>query len=83
MKTEYNLTTPTDDKWSGKSSIPAIGDRVRIRINDLGTGCVKSYFHEAGWLGVEVTLDKRPEWHLKQQGDSTPALVFGVEVEAE
>ena len=82
MKTGYNLTAPTDDKWSGKLSIPEIGDRVRITFNGLGTGSVTSYFHEAGYLGVAILLDEQPEWHEKQNGTNKTALVFGAELEA-
>jgi len=83
MNKEYDLTTPTNHKWSGKLSIPAIGDKVRITFNGLGTGSVKSYFHEAGFLGIAVLLDEQPDWHEKQCGVNHPALVFGAEVEAE
>ncbi len=68
--------------WSGKTEPPAIGAKVRINFNQLGSGVVESYFTEHGWLGVKVRLDKQPEWHRKQNGaDRNFALVFGIELD--
>jgi hypothetical protein len=68
----------------GAEQVPALGSRVRIGFNSLGTGTVESYFVEHGWLGVCVVLDVVPTWKQKQQKD-TPlraavALVFGAEI---
>lgn len=72
--------------WSGKV-LPQIGQRVRVNFNSFGAGVVVAYFVETGgsapFLGVEVFLDKRPEWHVKQHGAAHPhPLVFGAEIEA-
>jgi hypothetical protein len=68
-------------KWSN-SWIPAIGDAVFVKENQLGAGKVVGYFVEGGFLGCEVALDKRPEWHVEANGDRHPhPLVFGVTLE--
>lgn len=68
-------------KWSGKQPPPAIGDRVVVNFNGFGPATVLDYFVEAGWLGVEVKLDKQPEWHRKQNGRQTCIKVFGLEID--
>ena len=84
METSYNLSTIPEGKWSGKGPIPAIGDRVHINFNSFGAGTVRSYFVEGGWVGVEVECDQRPEWHIKQNGNThTRPLVFGAELKQE
>ena len=75
---------PTDAYvWSGSFPLPGIGAPVTVRINGLGTGIVRAYFVEHGWIGVHVTLDTPPDWHVKQNaGRKYPgqALVFGIEI---
>jgi hypothetical protein len=67
--------------WSNARE-PKIGDRVRIKFNQFGTGTILATFVEEGWLGVIVKCDKRPQWHIKQNGDRHPnPHVFGAEVE--
>ncbi len=69
-------------KWSNEERMPKIGERVNVTLNKLGKGCVRCYFIEAGFVGLEVILDERPEWHVEQNGDDgANALVFGQEVE--
>lgn len=68
-------------KWSNRDFVPEIGERVFIRMNGFGAGTVVAYFTEAGWLGVEVVVDERPEWHVKANKDTHPnPLVFGAEI---
>lgn len=67
-------------KWSGTKYPPSIGDRVTVNFNGFGAGTVTDYFVEGGWLGVEVQMDKQPEWHRKQQGPQTHIRVFGLEL---
>lgn len=72
-------------KWSNAHQ-PEIGDRVKITFNGLGTGTVKGFFVESGWLGVVVQPDEgqRPQWHIdqfKRNGYTfTGYQVFGAEV---
>ena len=67
-------------KWSNEW-IPKIGERVGAEMNGFGPSEVISYFMEAGWLGVEVKPDKRPDWHIKQHGNNkTTVLIFGAEI---
>lgn len=69
--------------WSGTFPLPPIGHRVLINFNDLGYGIVRAYFVEHGWIGVHVTLEQPPAWHLKQTIGSKyagQALVFGIEI---
>ena len=68
-------------KWSGVNPPPAIGERVSINMNGLGKGVVTAYFHEAGWVGVEVLLDVNPAWRKRQGApNSKPAMIFGAEL---
>lgn len=68
--------------WSGKERPPAIGARVKINMNRLGTGTVENYFIEHNFLGVRVQLDVQPAWHAKQRPSEPWALVFGNEIVA-
>ena len=67
--------------WSGAKPPPAVGTRVNIRINGFGDGTVVAYLVEDGYLGLEVMVDVRPDWHIKNNGDRHPhPMVFGAEV---
>jgi hypothetical protein len=66
-------------KWSGLLYPPMIGNGVTVNFNGFGTGVVVDYFIQDGWLGVEVKLDKQPDWHIKQGGHN-PIRVFGAEI---
>jgi len=103
----YKLSTPPSPefeghpvKWSGRgihTLVPLIGDRVTVRMNNMGPGTIRSFFIEDGgknyWLGVAVELDKEPDWFTKNLDRETPenldrvggrvALVFGTELEEE
>lgn len=73
-------------RWSvaknGCQSPPAVGERINATVNGFGPGEVVGYFVEGGWMGVEVKLDVRPDWHIKINGDKHPhPLVFGNEIE--
>lgn len=84
MSSRYNLQTVPEGRWSGSKPIPAIGERVHINLNGFGSGTVRGYFIEEGWVGVEVECDQRPEWHLKQNGDRhSHPLVCGAELSQE
>jgi len=71
--------------WTGKGPVPAIGDKISINFNSLGSGVVERYFVEDGYLGVRVKLLKRPDWHVKQNGKHYKGLsnVFGNEINTE
>jgi hypothetical protein len=78
---KYGLYEVPEGKWSGINPIPKIGDKVKINFNNLGSGIVVAYFILEGYIGVEVKLDKRPAWHIKQNGDTHPnPTVFGAEL---
>lgn len=77
---------PKHNKWGKTAAFPTpppIGTRVRVKINQLGTGTVQGYFIEHGWVGVHVLPDNRPEWHVKQNPGKNYYLVFGIEIEPE
>lgn len=69
--------------WSGKTDPPPVGTRVNVRINGLGYGTIAAYFTEHGYLGVKITLEDRPEWHVKQNPNRDYCLVFGAEIDVE
>jgi len=71
---------PRPWKWSAKFAVPAIGSRVYVNMNDFGEGVVVSYFIEHGYVGVEVDLDRQPDWHVEEHGKGKHILVFGIEV---
>lgn len=62
--------------------LPQIGDRVIVTFNGFGPGTVVGFFVESGYVGLEVRVDKRPDWHIRQNGDRHPhPLCFGAEIE--
>ena len=67
--------------WFNANPPPAIGAKVRANFNKLGTGEVVGYFVEDGFLGLLVTLDNPPDWHIKQNGRGVKAHLFGPEFE--
>ncbi len=69
------------NKWSGKAPPPAIGDKVRITFNGLGTATVVKYFVQDGFLGVMTVLDNPPAWYVKQNKGNIPGHAFGAEIE--
>jgi hypothetical protein len=44
-------------RWGGKFDVPAVGERVRVTYNGLGTATVAGYFTEGGFLGLLLDLD--------------------------
>ena len=67
-------------KWSGGFEVPVIGERLRVKFNQLGAGTVAGYFVAHGYLGLRVDLDQQPEWHARQNPGQPWAFVFGAEV---
>ena len=60
---------------------PAIGERIKVRINNLGNAVVTMYFIEGGYLGVCVKYDSPPDWLVKQcRNDSPTGHLFGPEI---
>lgn len=55
-----------DMKWSGKMSLPSIGDRIYMRINSIGYGSVVGYCESHGFVGLLVKPENPPEWYVKQ-----------------
>jgi len=84
---KYTTTIP-EGKWSGERKgfpvPPAIGTRIRVTMNALGTGTVTQYFAQDGWVGLVVAPDpgQRPDWHLRQLKGKTfiGYHVFGAEI---
>jgi hypothetical protein len=69
--------------WSHESPPPAIGSRIRVRINNLGPATVTGYFRQDGFLGVLCRLEDPPEWHRKQNNNDPTGHVFGAEIAIE
>jgi len=78
----YALEKPAKNAaWSNEKAIPIIGQKVNVLVNNFSTGIVVGYFVRDGFNGVQVKLDKRPQWHIIQNGNTHPdVLVFGVEI---
>ena len=73
---------PRGGFWSNSEDpIPSPGERVNVRVNGMGVGTVVGYFFASDFIGIEVALDKRPEWHVKNKPKDKPnTLAFGSEV---
>lgn len=71
---------PRGNKWSGKNPVPAVGDTVRVRINQIGEGRVCGYFTQHGYLGLLVQPHNPPDWYIKQNGRYSSCHVFGAEL---
>jgi hypothetical protein len=85
---QYDINVPQTGgiqrvNWSGKGGLPWIGGRINATINNLGPAIVHSYCIEGDYLGLQVYLLNRPEWHATQNPDRPIAIVFGAEIEAE
>jgi len=53
-------------KWSGTMPLPAIGDRVYVRMNSIGWANVSGYAEVEGFLGLMVSPENPPDWYVKQ-----------------
>lgn len=61
--------------------IPNVGDRVYVRVNDIGNGVVIGHFAMHGYLGVIVGCDKAPSWATPEQREcATDEFEYVVEV---
>ena len=77
-------------KWSGEGKVPALGERVNVRMNRFGPGTVVGHFVEAGYAGIKVLLDAIPakkeangyDWaaHLAKNKSIEVIHAFGIEV---
>jgi hypothetical protein len=79
----YHLPVAPEGIWSAEFPVPSIGTKVKIKFGGLDTGEVVSYFTEGGYVGVQVKLDKPPDWHQKQNKGKEfegMSLVFGAEI---
>lgn len=65
--------------WSNPNPPPAIGDRVRVRVNGIGMATVESYFIQEGFLGVCTTVDAWPK-HFDRPEASKICHAFGAEI---
>jgi hypothetical protein len=79
---ERGCLRPTKGKliWSNTNPPPAIGDRVRIRVNGIGMATVESYFEQEGYLGILTTVDAWPTFFAKQNGEDRSCHAFGAEI---
>lgn len=68
--------------WAGVGEPPGLGEKVFVRVNDLGYGTVTGYAVQGGYLAVMMQADEatRPAWHRAQNPDNIPALAFGTEL---
>jgi len=81
MTNKLRITkTPEAGKWSGKESIPAIGQTVQVSMNGIGPSTVLGFFTEDGWLGLYVQPHNPPEWYVRQNGGACCCHVFGAEL---
>lgn len=57
---------PIDMMWSGKMPLPAMGDRVYLKINSIGWAKVEGFCESHGYLGLLCRPENPPEWYVKQ-----------------
>lgn len=67
-------------KWSGKSALPAIGERVYMKINSIGWGVVKGYAESHGYLGLLVNPENPPDWWKKQRRNNAKEHALAVKL---
>jgi hypothetical protein len=71
--------------WSG-TTLPRVGDTVKVTFNGLGTGIITAFFEEAGFVGCVVMPHpgQRPKWHIDQfkrnRMEFNGYMVFGAEI---
>ncbi len=70
---------PGKTLWGGQDAPPAIGSKVHVTMNGLGSGTVRGYFVEYDWLGILVELHNPPAWWTKQNPQRPLAHIFGIE----
>ena len=80
--TTYGLVSDINEeyKWTGKLSIPKVGDKLKVVINGIGEAVVQSYFVECKYLGAIVKPLNPPKWYISQNGKNAVCHVFGAEV---
>ena len=78
--------------WTGASPLPAIGDKINLRINNIGNAKVVGYHTSNEWLGIMAQPDNPPDFikkHTKEAQDDPNApkwrkegicCAFGIEV---
>jgi len=54
-------------RWT-KGHLPAIGDKIQIRINNIGSAIVLRHARMCGWLNLIAIPTDPPEWYRKQNG---------------
>jgi hypothetical protein len=67
-------------RWSGPR-VPAIGDVIRVTMNDLGWAKVLGYGITHGWLYVRVHFFEPPGWYVNQNGGNISGCVFGIDID--
>lgn len=72
---------PNGAKWSAAFPPPPRGDRVRVKMNNIGQSTVVGYFTEYGYLGLLVKPLDPPPWYVRQNGRDALAHVFGAEID--
>ena len=78
-----NLAAKDQIKWSAEFEVPAIGDDVVIRMNNIGRAKVVGYASHDGYLGVMSVPYTPPDWWAQQNsatGANHTALAFGAEI---
>jgi hypothetical protein len=73
---------PGQLRWAGAEAPPAIGEKIKITMNGLGTATVVGYFSQDGFLGLRTQLETPPAWYLKQNGGNVIGCIFGPEFAA-
>jgi hypothetical protein len=67
-------------KWVNPSAPPAIGAKVKSKINGLGEAEVVAYVAVEGYMGIQCKFLNPPEWFVKQSKGELIGVLFGPEV---
>lgn len=75
----------TDDRliWTGPEPVPAIGETVMVRFNNIGECRIVCFASQGPYLGLLVYPLQPPSWWISQNGEPSPetaGLVFGREI---
>jgi len=75
-----NREEALNGKWSGTGELPAVGDRVDVRLSGFGSGEVTGYCVTDGWTALYVKLDAPCTAEGTSYVGSTRVMVFGVDL---
>lgn len=68
-------------QWSGEMPVPALGERVKVLMNDAGEGTVIGHRIEHDWAGLWIELDAPCDAPHTGWNGQTVIFAFGCDLE--